>query len=75
MLSVMGSMLSGGNSICDVDRLRSSATGAVFDGVRAPATVGSWLRTLKNAVRLQVASHLLASGRRAARESIYEIRR
>src|SRR5215217_4307002 len=41
-LTVLGSMLAGGDSIRDV--LRTGATGEVFDGVRAPSTIGSWLR-------------------------------
>ena len=46
-LTVLGSMLAGGDSIRDVDVLRTGATGEVFDGVRAPSTIGSWLRAFK----------------------------
>ena len=40
-------MLAGGDSIRDVNVLRTGATEEVFDGVRAPSTVGSWLRAFK----------------------------
>src|SRR3954453_4802809 len=46
-LTVLGSMLAGRNSIRDVDVLRTGATDEVFDGVRAPSTIGSWLRAFK----------------------------
>jgi hypothetical protein len=46
-LTVLGSMLAGGDSIRDVDVLRTGATDEVFDGVRAPSTIGSWLRAFK----------------------------
>src|SRR3954449_3548850 len=46
-LTVLGSMLAGGDSIRDVDVLRTGATEEVFDGVRAPSTIGSWLRAFK----------------------------
>ncbi len=44
-LTVVGSALAGGDSIEDCDVLRTGAAGEVFDEVRAPSTVGSWLRT------------------------------
>ena len=43
-LSVVGSVLTGGDSIDDVAVLRGGAAGSSFDGTRAPSTVGSWLR-------------------------------
>ncbi len=46
-LSVIGSMLAGGDSIDDVAVLRAGAAGSLFDGTRAPSTVGSWLRSHK----------------------------
>jgi hypothetical protein len=46
-LSVIGSMLVGGDSIDDVAVLRAGGSGQLFDSVRAPSTVGSWLRAHK----------------------------
>ena len=46
-LSVIGSMLAGGDSIDDVALLRAGATGSLFDATRAPSTIGSWLRAYK----------------------------
>jgi hypothetical protein len=46
-LSVIGAMLTGGDSIDDVAVLRAGATSSLFDGTRAPSTVGSWLRAHK----------------------------
>jgi len=43
-LTVIGSILAGGDSIDDVAVLRAGAAGRVFDRTRAPSTVGSWLR-------------------------------
>jgi hypothetical protein len=43
-LTVIGSMLAGGDSIDDVAVLRAGATGSLFDGTRAPSTIGTWLR-------------------------------
>ncbi len=40
-------MLAGGDSIDDVAVLRAGAAGSLFDGTRAPSTVGSWLRAHK----------------------------
>ena len=42
--TVLGGMLSGADSIDDLDVLRSGASPELFDDVRAPSTVGSWLR-------------------------------
>ncbi|MDP9397058.1 MAG: IS1380 family transposase [Actinomycetota bacterium] len=46
-LSVVGSMLAGGDWIDDVAVLRVGAAGELFDATRAPSTVGSWLRAHK----------------------------
>ena len=46
-LTVIGSVLAGGDCIDDVDLLRSGALPELFDGVRAPSTVGTWLRALR----------------------------
>src|SRR4051812_34011196 len=46
-LTVLGTMLAGGGSIRDGDVPRTGATEEVFDGVRAPSTIGSWLRAFK----------------------------
>ncbi|MDQ3464300.1 MAG: IS1380 family transposase [Actinomycetota bacterium] len=43
-LTVIGSALAGGDCIDDVDVLRAGASRKLFDGVRAPSTVGTWLR-------------------------------
>jgi hypothetical protein len=43
-LTVIGSMLAGGDSIHDVAVLRAGAYGELFDATRAPSTVGTWLR-------------------------------
>lgn len=44
-LTVIGSALAGGDCIDDVDVLRAGAADELFDQVRAPSTVGTWLRT------------------------------
>ena len=46
-LTVIGSMLAGGDSIDDVAVLRAGAMPGLFDQTRAPSTVGSWLRAHK----------------------------
>jgi hypothetical protein len=43
--TVIGAALAGGDCIDDVDVLRAGATPRLFDGVRAPSTVGIWLRS------------------------------
>jgi len=40
-------MLAGGDSIDDTAVLRAGAAGSLFDGTRAPSTIGSWLRAHK----------------------------
>jgi hypothetical protein len=46
-LTVIGSMLAGGDCIDDTGVLRAGAAGGLFDLTRAPSTVGSWLRAHK----------------------------
>jgi hypothetical protein len=46
-LTVIGSMLAGGDSIDDTAVLRAGAASELFDGTRAPSTVGTWLRAHK----------------------------
>jgi hypothetical protein len=43
-MTVVGAMLTGGDSINDCDVLRAGAAPEVFTGVRAPSTIGTWLR-------------------------------
>ncbi len=43
-LTVIGSMLAGGDHIDHTAVLRAGATGSLFDLTRAPSTVGTWLR-------------------------------
>jgi len=43
--SVVGGMLAGADSIEDLDLLRHGGMGRLFDGVRAPSTLGTFLRT------------------------------
>ncbi len=42
--TVLAGMLSGADSIDDLDVLRSGATPTLLDDLRAPSTIGSWLR-------------------------------
>jgi hypothetical protein len=42
--TVLTGMLSGADSIDDLDVLRAGATPTLFDDLRAPSTIGSWLR-------------------------------
>jgi len=46
-LSVVGSMLAGGDSIDDVALLRAGASPELFDQTRAPSTIGTWLRAFQ----------------------------
>ena len=43
-MTVIGAMLAGGDSIDDVDVLRAGAAPELFDQIRAPSTIGTWLR-------------------------------
>ncbi len=46
-LTVVGSILAGGDSIDDTALLRAGAAAQLFDSTRAPSTIGSWLRAHK----------------------------
>jgi len=46
-LTVIASMLAGGDSIDDTAVLRAGAADELFDLTRAPSTIGSWLRAHK----------------------------
>jgi DDE family transposase len=46
-LTVIGSILAGGDSIDDTALLRAGALPRLFDATRAPSTVGTWLRDFK----------------------------
>jgi hypothetical protein len=46
-LTVIASMLAGGDSIDDTDLLRAGALPKLFDQGRAPSTVGTWLRDFR----------------------------
>jgi hypothetical protein len=68
-LTVIGSMLAGGDSIDDTALLRAGAAGELFDATRAPSTVGSWLRAHKwsnvrqlDAVSRELLARLWAAG-------------
>jgi len=68
-LTVIGSMLTGGDSIDDTAVLRAGAASALFDGTRAPSTVGSWLRAHKwsnvrqlDAISRELLARLWAAG-------------
>jgi hypothetical protein len=45
VMSVVAAMVAGADSIDDVDRLRHGGMGLLFKGVRAPSTVGTFLRS------------------------------
>jgi len=68
-LSVVGSMLAGGDSIDDVSVLRAGAAVELFDATRAPSTIGSWLRAHKwsnvrqhDAISRELLARLWAAG-------------
>jgi hypothetical protein len=42
--SIVAGMLAGADSIDDLDTLRHGGMGKMFDGIRAPSTLGSFLR-------------------------------
>ena len=44
VMSLLAGMVAGADSIEDVDRLRHAGNGLVFDQVRAPSTLGTFLR-------------------------------
>jgi hypothetical protein len=43
-MTVIGAMLAGADSIDDTDVLRAGAAPELFDQIRAPSTIGTWLR-------------------------------
>jgi hypothetical protein len=45
VMSLLAGMVAGADSIADTDRLRLAAMEVAFDGVRAPSTVGTFLRS------------------------------
>ena len=53
--TVLAGMLAGGDSIDDLDVLRSGASPELFDQVRAPSTVGSWLRAFSSGTQMVIA--------------------
>jgi hypothetical protein len=66
-MSLLAAMVAGGDSIEDLDRLRLGAMDRVLTGVRAPSTVGTFLRSFTHghvkqlhAVHKQVLSALAA---------------
>jgi len=67
--TVLAGMLSGADSIDDLDVLRAGGTPALIDDLRAPSTIGSWLRAFTHgnvrqpdAVNRQVRCRLWAAG-------------
>src|SRR5262249_35454299 len=44
VMSLVAGMVTGADSIADVDRLRQAGNTVVFDEIRAPSTLGSFLR-------------------------------
>ena len=68
-MTVIGSMLAGGDSIDDTALLRAGALPDLFDLSRAPSTVGSWLRDFRwhnvrqlDAVSRELLARLWAAG-------------
>jgi hypothetical protein len=61
---LVAAMVAGADSIDDTDVLRHGALPALFGGVRAPSTLGSFLRsfTWGNVLQLQKVSRLLLAG-------------
>ena len=54
--TVVAGMLAGADSIDDLDVLRSGGMARVVDGVRAPSTIGTFLRTFTHGHVLQLAA-------------------
>jgi hypothetical protein len=68
-LTVIGSMLTGGDHIDHTAVLRAGGTGSLFDLTRAPSTVGTWLRAHKwsnvrqlDAISRELLARLWAAG-------------
>jgi hypothetical protein len=45
VMSLVAGMVAGADSIDDIDRLRHAGNPVVFDGIRAPSTLGTFLRS------------------------------
>ncbi|WP_153416156.1 IS1380 family transposase [Nocardia macrotermitis] len=56
MLTLVFGMVAGADSIVDMDRLRHGAMGRAFAGVRAPSTLGSFLRAFTHGHVQQLAA-------------------
>lgn len=68
-LTVVGAMLLGGDSVADTALLQAGATSELFDQLRAPSTIGSWLRAFTwsnvrelDAVTRELLARLWAAG-------------
>ena len=61
VMSVVAGMVAGADSISDVDRLRHTGNDTVFTGVRAPSTLGSFLRAFTHGHVQQLNKVLRAS--------------
>lgn len=48
VMSLVAGMVAGADSIEDIDRLRHTGSSLVFKGVRAPSTVGMFLRAFSH---------------------------
>ena len=61
---LVGGMIAGADSIDDMDLLRHGAMPALFGGIRAPSTLGSFLRTFTwgNVLQLEKVSPAAAGG-------------
>lgn len=61
---VVAGMLAGADSIDDLDLLRAGGTGRLFDGLRAPSTLGTFLRSFTHGhvQQLDSAGRALLSG-------------
>src|SRR6185312_11716074 len=46
VMSLLAGMVAGADSITDVDRLRHAGNQVVFDHIRAPSTLGTFLRAI-----------------------------
>ena len=59
--AIIAGMAAGADSIDDMDVLRHGAMGALFQGIRAPSTLGSFLRSFShgNVAQLQKVNRLL----------------
>jgi hypothetical protein len=51
---LVAGMVAGADSICDMDLLRHGGMGRLFGGVRAPPTLGTFLRCRRSRCRRQV---------------------